>query len=146
MDFKGVLKEGLSKVPKREVEKEEYEGTGTLNDLISRAFTTRNLLHFAHWNTKSYAAHEALGGLYDEIVGQIDEIVEVYQGKFGLLQGLRTQKATLPKDIVKHVEEEAKWLCENRESISCDVSAIENLLDELEAMYLKTIYKLKNLH
>lgn len=114
-------------------------------DLISKAFTTRNLLHMAHWNTKSYAAHMALGDLYDQIIDDIDEIVEVFQGKFGLISDLHCDKAELPKDICAHVKAEAKWVEENRIFISRGDSSIENLIDNLTAAYAKTVYKLENL-
>ena len=118
---------------------------GCICELICKAFTTRNLLHFAHWNTKSFASHMALGDLYDQIIEDIDEIVECYQGKFGLITDLYTEKAELPKDIGKHVEEEMNWIEENRQFISKGNSSIENLIDILLGHYQKCVYKLKNL-
>ncbi len=138
-DIKAILKSGLGE------DEKESTGTGTIKDLIAKVFCTRNLLHFAHWKTTSYAQHQAVGSLYDSIVGQVDKIVEAYQGRFGLLDGLTTPRATVPKDILKHVESESKWLCDNKCNIAQDNAAVENLLDELEGMYLSTIYKLKNL-
>ena len=32
-----------------------------IHECVSRAFATRNDAHIAHWNTKSYAEHVALG-------------------------------------------------------------------------------------
>lgn len=130
---------------KHEKSEAPAEMTSAVAELISRAFATRNLTHFAHWATNSYAEHMALGDLYDEIVGQIDEIVEVYQGKFGILKGLTTMKASVPKNILAHVEAEAAWVAQNRDEIASGVGAVSNLLDELDAAYLKAIYKLKNL-
>lgn len=114
--------------------------------LIARVFTTRNLTHFEHWGTSSYAKHMALGDLYDEIVSVIDEVVEVYQGKNGLLEGLYVEAASMPCHILERVEEEAKWIGENRKAISEDCEAIGAILDTLDAAYLKAIYKLKNLN
>lgn len=142
-------REMLAQVMKTRVVKREEpaaEMSSSIAELISRAFATRNLTHFAHWATKSYAQHMALGDLYDEIISQIDEIVEVYQGKFGILPNLTTMKASVPKDILAHVEAEAAWVSQNRDEISNNVEAIGALLDELDAAYLKAIYKLKNLH
>lgn len=133
--FKGAM---ISIKPKEEVEK-------CICELISKAFATRNLLHFAHWNTKSYAQHAAVGDLYDTIIDDIDEIVECYQGKFGLVGDLYTGEAKLPPDICKHVKEEAAWVEANRMFISKGDSAIGNLLDTLIGHYYKTIYKLENL-
>ena len=114
-------------------------------ELISKAFTTRNLLHFAHWNTKSLASHLAVGDLYDQIIDDIDEIVETYQGKFGLINELYCEAAELPKDITAHVKAEADWVEANRMFISKGETSIENLIDSLIGHYHKTVYKLENL-
>lgn len=115
-------------------------------ELISKAFTTRNLLHFAHWNTKSFASHMALGDLYDQIIEDIDEIVETYQGKYGLINDLYCEKANLPDNITQHVKDEAQWVEDNRMFISKGDTSIENLIDSLIGHYHKTVYKLENLH
>jgi oligoribonuclease (3'-5' exoribonuclease) len=115
-------------------------------ELISKVFTTRNLLHFAHWNTNSFASHMALGDLYDQIVEDIDEIVETFQGKYGLIDELTTAQASLPNDITSHVKDEAKWVESNRSKIAGNDTAIENLVDTLLGHYHKTVYKLENLH
>lgn len=121
------------------------EGNSCMCELVMRAFTTRNLLQFAHWSTDSYAKHEALGEMYDSIVSKLDEIVEVYQGRFGLLNGLSAPAAAVPSNILAHVEEESRWLGMNKSSIASGCEAVVALLDELEACYLKSIYKLSNL-
>lgn len=119
---------------------------GKICELISKAFTTRNLLHFAHWNTKSFASHMALGDLYDQIIEDIDEIVETYQGKFGLIDDLYCEAAKLPDNITNHVKEEAQWVEDNRMFLSKGETSIENLIDTLIGHYHKCVYKLENLH
>lgn len=119
---------------------------GKICELISKAFTTRNLLHFAHWNTKSFASHMALGDLYDQIIEDIDEIVETYQGKFGLVEDLYCEAAKLPDNITNHVKEEAQWVEDNRMFLSKGETSIENLIDTLIGHYHKCVYKLENLH
>jgi oligoribonuclease (3'-5' exoribonuclease) len=120
-------------------------GEEVICELISKAFTTRNLLHFAHWNTKSYATHVAVGSLYDDIISDIDDIVETYQGKYGLIDDLKCSACELPSNITEHVQAEAKWVEQNRSKIACNTTAIENLVDTLIGHYHKTVYKLKNL-
>jgi len=135
-------KEVLQKVVKYS---EPHSSKNVICELISKAFTTRNLLHFAHWNTKSFAQHSALGDLYDAIIDDIDEIVETYQGKYGLVKELYTEATKLPSDICKHVKDEAQWVEDNRMFISQGDTAIENLIDTLVGHYHKTVYKLENL-
>lgn len=42
-----------------------------------------NQLKVFHWQTKSFAEHEAFGKTYDTLNDLIDEFIEVYQGKYG---------------------------------------------------------------
>jgi len=114
-------------------------------EMVEKAFTTRNLLHFAHLSTKSYAAHKALGEMYEEIIDKIDAICETYQGKFGLITGLEQCEAKVPADIVKYVEDEAAWIDDNRVFVSKGYKPIDNMIDDLLALYQQTLYKLKNL-
>ena len=46
-----------------------------IEDLVSRAFAIRNAAHLAHWATKSFSEHMALGSFYDEVIEKIDGIV-----------------------------------------------------------------------
>lgn len=121
------------------------EKESMMSDLVEKVFTTRTLLHFAHLSTKSYAAHKALGEMYDAIVDQTDEIAEVYMGKFGLLKGLECECAKVPSDIVAHVKEESSWIENNRNQIANGYKPVDNLIDGLLATYSQTLYKLQNL-
>ena len=114
-------------------------------ELVEKVFTTRTLLHFAHLSTKSYAAHKALGEMYDEIVDTVDEIAEVYMGKFGQLKDLECDGAKVPSDIVKYIKDESAWVDDNRMFISKGYKPVDNLIDGLLAEYSRTIYKLENL-
>ena len=117
-----------------------------LEDLIGRVFASRNAAHLAHWRTKSFAQHMALGDFYDGAVDQIDGIVEAMQGATGKLVGtvsLPTQDAS--GDIVRSLVDDCNWIAKNRSKIAQGVPAIENLIDGLCDLYLTTIYKLKNL-
>ena len=120
-----------------------------IEQLISPVFYTRNSAHLQHWKVKgpgSYAQHAALGSFYDGLIDKIDSIVEVYQGYFDLIALVPPRPgALLPNDIVKHLSEDCDWIMENREEIAQDNSAVENLVDELLALYMSTLYKLRNL-
>jgi hypothetical protein len=45
--------------------------------------TILNQLKVFHWQTRSFAEHEAFGKTYDALNELIDEFIEVYQGKYG---------------------------------------------------------------
>lgn len=141
---KSILTIAIGKIGPEKEEAGE-QGECALNELVERVFSTRNLVHFAHWNTGSFASHMALGELYDSIVDEVDNLVETYQGEFGLLTGLETECAKLDKDIVAIIQEDATWLKQNRKSIAKGSTVIENLLDGLTGAYNKILYKLNNL-
>lgn len=118
-----------------------------IEELVGRVFATRNASHLAHWASKgasSYARHAALGEFYDALIDKIDNIVEMYQGAFGLIGEVNIPD-TSSKDVMDHIGDEANWIEEHRKEIAGDVCAIENMLDDLTSVYLKTFYKLKNL-
>jgi len=142
MHLKDMLKKGLGDSYK---ESKENEIESSMCELIERVFNTRTLLHFAHLSTKSYAAHKALGDMYDAIVDNVDEIAEVYMGKFGLLKDLEVEACKVPSDIIRHIKEEAQWVDENRMFICKGYKPVDNLIDGLLATYSRTIYKLENL-
>jgi len=115
-----------------------------IEDLISRVFHSRNLAHWNHWRTKSYAQHKALGHFYDDVIEALDDIVEAYQGAFELISTIPAPDKT-DNDILKHLETEAAWIEENHEGICKGNRAIANQIDALSGVYLSTIYKLRNL-
>ena len=115
-----------------------------IEELISRVFYTRNVAHWTHWRTKSYAQHMALNTFYDSIIDTLDKLVEACQGAHGIVGAIPAPSASA-SDIIDHLEEESAWIAEHRSEIAYEVPALENIVDELSAIYLSTIYKLKNL-
>jgi DNA-binding ferritin-like protein len=118
-----------------------------IEQLISRVFYARNVAHFEHWRSTgqgSYARHQALGDFYEDIVEALDDLVEAYQGAFGLIGGIPAPET--PKgDVLDLLEDHAAWIEENHEKVCKKNRAVANLIDTLTAIYLSTIYKLKNL-
>jgi DNA-binding ferritin-like protein len=113
-----------------------------IDKLIERGFKLRNTAHLAHWSATgagSFARHEALGEFYEELITQLDKYVEAYQGAFGVAVKEPAEDATesMRKDML--------WITEHRGEIARGVPALENILDELVALHLRTLYKLENL-
>lgn len=117
--------------------------------LVSLVFCARNEAHLAHWNTDSLSEHLALGEFYDAVLDPLDELVEAYTAAFGKIG------KDIPEDeddeetnkpILDRLKENTKWINTNRSKICRNVSALENIVDELSGVYLKAIYKLENLH
>ena len=53
---------------------------------IKNLLTILNQLKVYHWQTTSYAKHQALGGAYDELSDLIDTFIETYMGKYGRIE------------------------------------------------------------
>jgi hypothetical protein len=117
-----------------------------ITELIYRVFETRNESHLAHWATKSYAEHVALNDFYDAVLGPLDDLVENYQACFGLVGKPTEEKEEKEEvNILSCLKDDVKFINKNRGKICKDIPALLNILDELQAVYLKTIYKLENL-
>lgn len=116
-----------------------------MEDLISRVFATRNAAHIRHWTTKSYAEHMALGDFYTGIIETVDQIVEVHQGRSGLIDSVKAIPAPNPANIVQHLVTEADWIETHRDDIAERSETVGAIIDDLAAVYRKTIYKLENL-
>ena len=117
-----------------------------IEDLIARVFATRNAAHLEHWRTKSFAQHEALGDLYEGLISGIDSLVEAYQGVFDLVSVGALDKQPKVPNIVAHLEEDLVWINKHRKAICNGLPAIDNILQDLEGVYLKALYKLKHLN
>jgi hypothetical protein len=112
-----------------------------IKELIEKVFHARNAAHIQHWKTNSYAQHKALGHYYEDVVEQLDGFIEAYQGTFGIIGDVAEQE----KDVAKIIHDDIIWLNENRAQLAKGVPALENILDELTALHMKTLYKLENL-
>lgn len=114
-----------------------------IDGLIATTFAARNQAHIEHWNTKSYAEHVALGDFYYGIIDAVDAFVECYQGKFGLVGKVKLVPSN--DKLLSMLKEDVVWMEDNREELCKGVGALCNLLDTIQELYLKTIYKLENL-
>ena len=112
-----------------------------IKELITKSFKARNAAHANHWTTSSFSQHEALGEFYENLIDMLDKYVEAYQGTFGQLE----QAPEQVDDIAKFLRKDLLWLNSNRKEIARGVPALENILDEMVAVYMKTLYKIENL-
>lgn len=112
-----------------------------IEKLIEKMFSARDASHIRHWKTNSYSQHQALGDYYDNVIDTIDKYVEAYQGTFGIIGEVAGEQ----KDVAKMINDDIIWLNENRSKLAKGIPALENILDELTALHMKTLYKLENL-
>ena len=113
----------------------------TIQDLAARVFVARDVVHREHWKTSSFSQHMALGAFYDDVIESVDEIVECYQGEFGLIGDFSVETPSVFQ-ITPWLQSEMAWIQENVVTIANGSASIRNLLDGLVAIYQRTIYKL----
>lgn len=116
----------------------------TCADFIGKLFLARDVAHSVHLNTRSYAKHVALNAFYDGIIDFADSFAEAYQGRHGLIGPISLQSAKKTGNILDFLEDSLAEIEADRYTV-CDKSetALQNIIDEIVALYLSTIYKLK---
>lgn len=114
-----------------------------IQQFIALLFLSRDFAHKAHLNSKSYAEHVALGSFYDEIIGLADSLSEAWQGRnlelIGDIPTLQSPQGDSLSVLRRHLE----VLEDSRDFIPKEDSTLSNIVDEIVALYLSTIYKLK---
>ena len=115
-----------------------------VNDFVGMLFLARDVAHSVHLNTRSFAKHSALNTFYDEIVGLADSFSEAYQGRHGLIGPISLMSAKKTTNIIEFLTDQLKEIEDARyEIVDRKDTALHNLIDEIVALYLSTLYKLK---
>jgi hypothetical protein len=117
---------------------------------FSKLFESREMAHVYHLSVKgdmgSYAAHVALGAYYDGILGQIDDLIEIYQGQYDLIEefDMIDTKSTKSKEPIQYFQELVEFVKSNRNTcLSQEDTHLQNIVDEVIALIYKTLYKLR---
>lgn len=113
-------------------------------DFIGTLFLARDVAHSVHLNTRSYAKHKALKGFYEGVVDLADTLAEAYQGRHGLIGPISLMSAKKTNNILEFLEGQLADIEEMRyKVVDKNDTALQNIIDEIVALYLSTIYKLK---
>lgn len=77
-----------------------------MHAIASKLVQVQTQIRFYHWQTKSYARHQAYGGTYDAMDDLIDSFVEVLMGKYGRVPAIPFEIVNSDaKDINSFIEE-----------------------------------------
>jgi len=121
-----------------------------MEELASLLLQSRTQTHSFHLGVRgvgSHSAHIALGEYYDTIGGLIDGLVEVYQGKEGLIQlsgiGVLDKNNDI-KNIIKYFETLCNMVAKLRQNPKLQDSWIQNDIDTVVSLLYRTKYKLVN--
>ena len=116
-----------------------------MEELVSGLFAARDAAHILHLKTRSFAAHMALGDLYDALVDLTDTVTEVYQGKYGVLNIKRSSTSFSDHDPISFIKDFATWVENGRGVFNPEDSHLLNEWDNIISCVYKTKYKLENL-
>jgi DNA-binding ferritin-like protein len=103
-------------------------------------------LHLLHFQTTSFAEHEALGKIYDKVGDLQDEIIEKIMGYTGKrvraykIDALKDYASGMPNQVVKELVTFAKQLEEFAEANN--MPDIENIAQSLSGEAAQTLYRL----
>lgn len=53
-----------------------------MTSVITKLIQVQEQVRVLHWQTKIYSRHKAYGSFYNDLGEMIDELVEIYQGKY----------------------------------------------------------------
>jgi hypothetical protein len=115
-----------------------------IQEFVALLFLSREYAHREHLNATSYAEHMALGSFYEEIIPLADAYAEALQGTLQVLIGdipyldIKKKKNAL-ETLTTHLETIRKM----KDLVCLEDETLENLVDEIIALYLSTLYKLK---
>ena len=123
---------------------EQSEEKAALTELVKCLLNSAIITHIMHWQTESYAAHQALGEYYSEIPELVDAAVEAYQGKTSIiLRGFPIEMESY-EDMqpLAYMEYLSQKLMDCR-ALFGDDSEIQNLVDSIAELIDSTMYKLR---
>lgn len=137
------------KTEQPEPQPQEGENAGSAVSLFSKLFESREMAHIYHLQVNgeqgSHAAHTALNEYYEGVLDFIDDLIETYQGQYGIVDGYETidTNETRTKEKVEYFEGLVEFVKHGRKAISAEDTHLQNIIDEVVALIYRTLYKLK---
>jgi hypothetical protein len=114
------------------------------NEFLGLLFLARDVAHSVHLNTRSFSKHEALNIFYNRIIGAADDFAETYQGRYGLIGPITLHSAKKTANIIEFLQDSLAEIEACRYEV-CDKTdtSLQQLIDNIVEIYLRTLYKLK---
>jgi hypothetical protein len=113
-------------------------------DFMGELFLARDVAHSVHLNTRSYSKHKALRHFYENVLDAADKFAEAYQGRHGLIGPITLKSARKDGAILPFLEDSLAYIEENRYKVCGKTdTTLQNIIDEIIAVYLSALYKLR---
>lgn len=115
-----------------------------MHGIASKLLEIQIQLRFYHWQTKSYARHQAFGSTYEAMDGLIDDFVEVFMGKYGRVPAMPINPVNInEKNASQFVDETIAFLIALSNGLDEDRDTdLLNIRDEMVALFNKLRYLL----
>ena len=99
--------------------------------------------HILHLTTTSYSEHKALGTYYREVADLVDEFIEAFQGKYGLLHDFTAdyELPGEPLEYITYLKDEVAAL-RTADKFPQD-NELQNIVDDVAQVIDSTLYKLR---
>ena len=97
-----------------------------------------------HWQTSSFAEHEALGEFYEGLNDLMDKFIEAYQGCYGrIMMGCDMEvKPYTMEAPVAFLTDFKNYISGGARMLVLGNSALSNILDEINGLVEQTLYRL----
>lgn len=109
----------------------------TPSKFIGILFQSRDAMHIAHLQTRSYAEHKALDGYYSGILDLTDSFTEKFFGRNGRVEIVIPESKV--QDAVTHLKGMQTLIEAERENYDSD---LQNIMDEMVGLVNETLYLL----
>lgn len=121
----------------------------TISTFISKIFESREMAHVYHLQVNgtegSAATHKALDKYYNDINPLLDDFIEIYQAKYGIIEGYNIidTNFTRTNDEVAYFEGVVNFLVSGKQVIDPIDTHLYSIVDDIVNCLYKLIYKLK---
>jgi len=119
-----------------------------IGQFVAVLFLARDLAHRQHLMVTgpgSDAKHRALADFYEGVIEAADELSEVCIARFGEFD-IPLLDNEFPTGVAESIRAQMDWVEEHRyKAVPKDDTPIQNLIDSLVVLFLRTLYKLERL-
>jgi hypothetical protein len=122
--------------------KEQIMDKTNVANFLSRLLHSATIAHIYHLQTKSFAQHKALGHFYKDVNELTDTLIEMIQGKYGIVEGYTLDAGTLSGIPLDYMIGLMHFIDNERIDMPQD-SEIQNTIDEIAGLIDSTIYELR---
>lgn len=117
-----------------------------MKELFKKLIEVRDVSHQMHWNkSETGFNHESLEEFYTSLLESTDELIEIYQGQFGLVDNFGEFDNVDFSDKIKYFGDFAEFVDNKRKDVPSNATHLNAIIDDIVIITYKLLYKLKNL-